>query len=195
MKQKFKGEILTTTKTVNKIIKIFKQSNLDGLNWYPEANEYAQSLSKKFNIQLIKVCGIIAGLSPLKSWEENKRIAESFLSTGKSFHTKAMTQKCIDILNSNGTIEEISEILKGNKITSFFLNIYDQSYNGVTIDRHAICLAVGKILNDDALQLSLNQYNFFVNCYRIAAKKLGVQPHQVQAVTWVEWRKFKKELK
>ncbi len=195
MKQKFKGRTLTTIKTVNKIIKIFKQSNLDGLNWYPEANEFAQILSNKFNVELIKVCGIISALSPLKSWDENKRIAESFLSTGKSYHTKVMTKKCNDILNSNGTIEEITEILKGNKITSFFLNIYDQNYNGVTIDRHAICLAVGEVLNDDSLQLSLNQYNFFVNCYRISAQKLGVQPHQVQAVTWVEWRKFKKELK
>ena len=195
MKQKFKGRTLTTIKTGNKIIKIFKQSNLDGLNWYPEANEFAQILSNKFNVELIKVCGIIGALSPLKSWDENKRIAESFLSTGKSYHTKVMTKKCNDILNSNGTIEEITEILKGNKITSFFLNIYDQNYNGVTIDRHAICLAVGEVLNDDSLQLSLNQYNFFVNCYRISAQKLGVQPHQVQAVTWVEWRKFKKELK
>ena len=66
MKQKFKGEILTTTKTVNKIIKIFKQSNLDGLYWYPEANEFAQSLSKKFNVQLIKVCGIIAGVESVE---------------------------------------------------------------------------------------------------------------------------------
>ena len=44
MKQKFKGRTLTTIKTVNKIIKIFKQSNLEGLNWYPEANEFAQIL-------------------------------------------------------------------------------------------------------------------------------------------------------
>lgn len=204
MKQKFKGEVLTTTKTVNKIIKMYNQSpNKEGLSWYVDANLFAEDLAEKFmpeqcyssgtHTSLNKVAGIIAALSPLKSWEENKRIATSFLKDGKSYHTKVMTKKAQAILNSDGQIDTISNILQGNKITSFFLNIVNPySDNGVTIDRHAVSLAVGRDLQGDALQMSLNQYNFFVNCYRIAAKKLDVRPLQVQAVTWVEWRKFKK---
>lgn len=208
MKQRFKGEVLTTTKTVNKIVKMYNQSvDKEGLNWYNEANDFAEHTAmlflhesvedylkdSHFKTKINKVCGIIAALSPLKSWEENKRITITFLKEGKSYHTKVMTAKAKAILESNGELDTIASILGGSKITSFFLNIVNpETDNGVTIDRHAVSLAVGKELQGSALQMSLGQYNFFVNAYRIAANKLGVKPLQVQAVTWVEWRKFKK---
>lgn len=211
MKQKFKGEVLTTTKTVNKIIKMYNQSsNKEGLTWYTEAKEFAETMSMLFmydnptdfladddwDIKVTKVCGVIAALSPLKSWEENKKITISFLDKGISNHTKVMTNKAKAIMQSDGDISTISDILRGSKITSFFLNILDPVYNtGVTIDRHAVSLAVGRELQGDALQMSIKQYNFFVNAYRIASVKLGVKPLQVQAVTWVEWRKHKKRLR
>ena len=108
MKQKFKGEVLTTTKTVNKIVKMYNQSpNKEGLTWYTEAKEFAETMSMLFmydnptdfladddwDIKETKVCGVIAALSPLKSWEENKKITISFLDKGISNHTKVMTKR------------------------------------------------------------------------------------------------------
>ena len=184
-KQKFNHKIYTTTKVVNNILKVYNIAD-EPNDWYNEANCFAHMLGVKHlnngndmlpTTTFAKVCGIIAALSPLKSWEENKKIAEVFLMTGKGKHTKAMTQKAKDILASDGEIETISDILNGSKITSFFLNILQpQKSQAVTIDRHAVSIAVGRKIVGDKLQMSVTQYEFFANCYRIAALKLLVKP-------------------
>lgn len=193
MKQKFNGEILTTTKTVNNILRIFDKANGEGLNWYEEANRYAWDLRMKFDIDRLKVAGIIAAFSPLKSWETNKTITEQFLRTGKASHTRVMTQKAKDILASDGSLEVISDILNGNKITNFFLNIAEPTaFNNVTIDRHAISIAVGEVLPDAKMRMSVKQYQFFLKAYQVAAYKRDILPSQMQSVTWVKWRIMKK---
>ena len=206
MKQVYKGKTLNTKTVVDRIIKIYDQST-DRQDWYNEAHNFAVEQASKYlpfdttwsgNIitqtEIAKVCGIIAALSPLKSWDENKKITTTFLATGKAKHTGVMNQKARDILASNGTIEDIALILNGNKITSFFLNLYNPvTSQVVTIDRHAISIAIGYSITTN-FQMTSNQYNFFQNCYVIAANKRGIRPLQMQAITWVEWRKFKKEL-
>ncbi len=197
MKQKFKGQTLTTTKVVNNILRVYDQST-NNHNWYVEANTLAFELGKKYlpndteKVATAKVSGIIASLSPLKSWDENKKITITFLQGGKAKHTAVMVNKAKLILSSNGDVDVIAEILNGNKITSFFLNIL-QPYTSqaVTIDRHAISIAVGESLTGDQLQISTNQYKFFETCYRVAANKRNELPSQMQAVTWVKWRELK----
>jgi len=215
MKQVFKGQTLTTTKTVNNILRVYDRSNESAKsNWYREANSFANELLWDIYIfplkvsknhsplaawadkknTLNKICGVIAALSPLKPWDENKRIAESFLKTGNAYHTKVMTQKAQDIMDSDGEIETICDILNGRKISSFFLNIVDpQNIHAVTIDRHAQDIALGKVLTDDKRSMTVGQYEFFANCYQIAAKKRGIQPSLMQSTTWVTWREEKKQ--
>ncbi len=195
-KQKFNGQLFSTRKVVNNIIRIFQLSEQPN-EWYEEAHILAQNLAYKYlgsnqGASLAKVCGIIAALSPLKSWDENKKIAESFLRDGRAKHTKMMSDKAKAILNGSGEIDEISEILNGLKITSFFLNILDPfSSAAVTIDRHAVSIAIGKKVTGDKLKMTGNQYEFFANCYRIAGAKLNLRPLTVQSTTWTTWRELK----
>lgn len=197
-RQKFKGKTYTTKGTVDNILQIYNQST-DFTDWYTNAHLFACSLCKympteSLSSALRKACGIIAALSPLKSWQENKLIAESFLRNGNGRHTKAFKQKAKDILNSDGEVDTIATILNGNKITSFFLNILNpETSQAVTIDRHAISIAVGQSLTGDDLKTTNNQYQFFSNCYRIAGEKVGVPALQMQAITWVKWRELKQE--
>ena len=194
MKQKFNGEICTTTKTVNNILRVYDQSDGDGFYWYREANEFAEKLGEEYKVSDWKVAGIIAAFSPLKSWELNKVIAEQFLATGKASHTAVMVKKAKDIMESDGQVTTICDILNGNKIVNFFLNIAQPvDLGGVTIDRHAISIAVGKVLPDSKMRMSKNQYEFFVNAYKIAAFKRDVLPNQMQSVTWVKWKEMKKQ--
>ena len=198
--QRFNHKDYTTTKVVNNILRVYNKAD-EPNDWYNEANCLAYWLAVKYlnnmnelvsNENVAKVCGILAALSPLKSWNENKKIAELFLKDGTCKHTRAMSQKAKDILASDGKIETISDILRGSKITSFFLNILQpQQSQAVTIDRHAVSIAVGTKIVGDKLKLSINQYEFFANCYRIAGLKLGVKPLVVQSTTWVIWRELK----
>jgi hypothetical protein len=179
------------------------------MNWYEEAHEFAKYLAREYlmeiestmsidayeavaNAALAKAAGIIASLSPLKTWTENKEIAELFLNHGRVKHTGMFKKKAQLIYDSDGDVSTICEVLNGNKITSFFLNIYNPKEGSVvTIDRHALAIAVGEALPTDQLKMTANQYEFFVNCYRIAAVKRGVLPLQMQSVTWVKWRELK----
>lgn len=191
-KQKFKGRTLFTKTTVDNILRIYDQQT-QITNWYRDANLFAQNLSELTGHSLPKICGVIAALSPLKSWDENKIIARNFLlKTGPAKHTRVMVNKAKDIISGTGEVDQICEVLNGNKITSFFLNILQPETAGaVTIDRHAVAVALGRNATDKELQITTGQYEFFANCYRIAAQKRNVLPLQMQAVTWEIWRELK----
>ena len=203
MKQiKFKGVVITTRKTVNNILRVFDQCNdEDKKEWYQEAHEYANSLScisesSKYKVSLVQACGIIAALSPLKSWDENKVISRSFIMEGIGKHTQVMTNKAKAIVNldqNDPEIEErIVEILNGNKISAFFLNILKPTQSNVlTIDRHAICIALGRIASENEMHLTTNQYRFFEMCFTIAGVKRDVPPILMQSATWCAWRRIK----
>ena len=195
MKQRFNGEDLTTTKTVNNILRVYDQSDGTGSTWYADANDYAHDLAEEYNVSVYKAAGILAAFSPLKAWELNKMIAKQFLDISRASHTGAMIKKANGIMKSDGDLTTICDILNGNKIVNFFLNIAQPSMlEGVTIDRHALCIAIGTVVPDSKMRMSATQYEFFVNAYRIAAFKRDVLPNQMQSVTWVKWKELKKDM-
>lgn len=194
MKQAFKGKTLTLKKTVNNIVKVYNNSDKFSNNdWYKEANDYAGYLANIFDIKISVACGIIAALSPIKTWNENKLIAYSFLQSGKAGHVKLFLEKAKAILECGGEVEDICTILNGRKITSFFLNILNPSNSqNITIDRHALSIALGRnIKEQEGVGITKRQYEFFVTAYKAAGAKLNISPVLVQSVTWQTWRDAK----
>lgn len=200
----FKGQKITRTKCKNNILKIYNQTSEDErYDWYQEANDYAlNELTFGSNEQEVEryhkiACGVIAALSPVKSWSENKRVAKQLIETGECGHMKQFVNKAKRIMQSDGTDEQILSILNGRKISAFYLNIaYPNKANNVTIDRHALSVALGYwVTDEDYRGMTANQYNFFVQCYILAAMKAEVSPLIMQSATWVKWRKIKKDFK
>lgn len=146
------------------------------------------SKSSKVN----KVAGVIAALSPQRHWKTNLKLAKEFIKAGEARHMPVFLKKARDIVQSDGSVEAISDILKGRKITSFFLNIVgDDESKTLTIDRHALSIALGKKTSEEDYRgITKNQYQFFVNAYIIEAKKVGVSPLLMQSSTWVRYRKL-----
>lgn len=58
----------------------------------------------------------------------------------------------------------------------------------VTIDRHAISIALGRVSTQKEQSLTKNQYEFFVQCYVWTAEQLGITPSELQGRTWSAWR-------
>ena len=201
--QVYKNQNLTRTKVKNNILRIWKLTDGDERSdWYQEANLFATVLSKELPnykedklLAKSKVCGIISALSPVKRWSENKKVAIDMVRTGDCGHMPLFKQKAKDILNCDGTDEAILSILNGNKISSFYLNIrYPKQSNILTIDRHALSIALGRWIKDEEYQgMTYKQYEFFVQCYTLAAIQVGVTPLVMQSATWVKWRKIKSE--
>lgn len=205
VKQIFKGKALTRTKVRNNILKIWDLADeSEKFNWYQDAHEFCKQFENSLQVleqpkEVIHsiACGVVAALSPVKTWEQNKKCAIEMLETGDCGHMKQFKGKAKRIIECDGSDEAILDILNGRKISAFYLNIkYPNLANNLTIDRHALSIALGYWTTDEDYQgMTATQYNFFVQCFTLAAIKVGVSPLLMQSATWVKFRKIKRDYK
>jgi hypothetical protein len=158
----------------------------DGINWYRDAHNMCTYIGGLYNHETETVAGVIAALSPMLPWDRNVILAKNALRTGIA--TGCLTSNCAKanrIINGELPLE----VLGGDKVTSFYLNIANPSNDRVTIDRHAYDIAVGH-RNTENTRPSLKRkaYEQFVGAYRRASADRGLIPNQLQAITWVVWR-------
>jgi len=194
-KQIFKGTTLYKTRVVRNILNVYNDSTFEfNSDWYKEASILAQDWAILYNVDYLKVCGIIAALSPLKSWAENQRIATIFLKSQTKLHTIGMHNKALSIFHGEGDMDSILVNLNGNKIQNFFLNIaYPNHSEAVTIDRHAISVCLNRsIANIEGVGITDAQYEFLRLCYIEASELAKVRPSMMQSITWEKWRELKK---
>lgn len=157
-------------------------SNLDnGFTWYEDAHVYAIDLAMEFNIELSKVIGIMAALSPNNKWERNKIDTRKFLEY-PSILTKVCTFKgqrikALKIYHGSGLHEDIEKVLNGIKTKNFYHNImfYHKSTR-VTIDMWAF-----RSVN---MLPKLKNVKLITQAYEDVANEFNILPHQLQAVVW-----------
>lgn len=202
--QKFKGVELTQTKTVNNILKYYNLSTdlqkSNGLKWYKEAYNFCLGISNKTGLEVYRIIGVLAALSPQCSWDRNKEITYLFcvnkIDTG--LHTSQQINKAYASLSANNPDEIFNLLTKeGIKTSCFYWNILLHGMNTgkATIDRHAIGISIQDPTNTapltDSLQMTKKQYDFFVTCYCKAAKKVNLLPQDLQAITWLTYRELR----
>ena len=202
-KYKFRGKSLSRTQVKNNILAVLNEANEDsfdfGKQWYTIANEIGQKIqvASDTEINLAQSIGVIAALSPMKSWDLNVRLSYEFVLGRRGGHTKLCVGKANDILAlNNPSVDEVVEILNGQKIVNFFLNIYYPNKDAaITIDRHAVGIALigtKKVkLKEEELKPTKAQFEFLVHCYKWAASELNLSAVQLQAITWEHFRAIK----
>lgn len=166
-----------------------------------------------------RAVAVIAVLSPRLAWSKNVELARwiyAEAATAKQTpHAtwwvrengsvldrfpglKANGKKAIDILLGHAP----EEVVSGPKVTAFYHAIANPNDpRGIVIDRHAFDVAVGRVMDDRTRGIVLGRkgaYEQFVRAYERAAEQLqnefpGITPAEVQAITWVAWRRTKKE--
>lgn len=198
-----KGEVWSRTQVKNNILAVWEATNeTDRFDWYYTAYRFAVNLTDldpdrfQGNVGVLgRACGIIAALSPMIHWNQNKKLAIQLYNrpNDRLACLQSNARKAKQILECNGSDDAILKILKGKKTSAFFLNIrYPNKSVSMTMDRHAISIALGKkITKEDEkyFQLTGNQYKFLVECYRWTAAKIGINPLLLQSATWVLWRR------
>ena len=164
------------------------------MSWYSETNDFCYDLSKQFNVPIYIVVGLISAFSPLRNWDDNKRIVIDYLKGKKVGCFKSQKSKADRIFNAENE-QEIEEILNGRKTVSFFKNIVSSGMDSsvVTIDRHAISIAVRGSFKGS---LTDNRYKTIEYAYQRVGAMYGVPAPVVQSVTWECFRvhKFNEEL-
>jgi hypothetical protein len=169
----------------------------EGLLWYSDAKQAAHDIAVKHNVAVYIVVAVIAALSPNNKWSRNVVNADALIgafirgdgidSVKVSTYNK-MKQKAWDILAARPDYDGAKRMLKGQKITSFFMDIMGE-FN-VTIDGHARNIAYGERvgLTDDRTNIGVREYRAIQAAYEEAARRLRLMPYQLQAITWRVWR-------
>jgi hypothetical protein len=147
-----------------------------GRAWYPVAHDIAVGLG---NGDARMGAGILAALSPLKSWHENVKLATQASEGNVRGHFPDALGKVRAIMAGSDPANVLPMDMKtGN----FYQNILDPSdAHAVTVDRHAAHLATGSPVKGG---LKLKAYREIADAYRDAAKRLGEIPSVVQAGIW-----------
>jgi hypothetical protein len=192
--------------STRRLLNIYRKSKAlkvysEGLNWYGEAHKFALHLASVYGVPVEKCAGIISALSPQVTWEVNKKDAE-ILIAGLSAHINVNEQykahrfstysknvlKAEQIFYTENPVVDFFSEKTGAKTLAFFLNIlHPAKQTRVTIDRHAIAAWEGDgERGSRAVHAAL--YKKIENDYIKAAKKVGIMPHDFQAVIWVTYK-------
>jgi hypothetical protein len=191
------------TQHVRNILKVYRRATpedtANGLEWYDRAKRHAKAISTKYFIHTHTVIGVMAALSPNNRWERNVRDTERMcqawvngedLSDFKVSCYNTMKAKAWSILEDDLTDDDdILTRLNGQKIRSFYSNI--RGLTEVTIDGHAYNIALGirQGLTSDKTNMGKKLYREMQEAYVKAAKRVGVKPHELQAITWTTWKR------
>ena len=191
------------TQHVRNILKVYRMATdddvRDGIEWYARALREAQHISQRLGLPVSTVVGVMAALSPNNRWERNKVDAFNMCSAyvnglyvgdfkvSTYFKMKVKAWSILeDHLSDDG---DILARLNGQKIRSFYSNI--MGLDEVTVDGHALNIARGYRvgLTDDATNIGVKMYRDLQAAYVRAAKRAGVKPHEMQAITWTVWKR------
>ena len=188
-------------KMIYNIVSVLRDSDetqhAEGLLWYPNAQKAAHDIAVKYDIAVYLVVAVIAALSPNNKWTRNLVNADALIgafirgdgidSVKVSTYHK-MKAKAWGILAARPDYDGAKAMLKGQKITSFFCDIMGE-FN-VTIDGHARNIAYNERvgLTDDRTNIGVREYRALQAAYEEAARRVGLMPYQLQAITWRVWR-------
>ena len=188
-------------KMIHNITSVYRDADetqhAEGLVWYEQAKRGAYHIALKHDVPVYIAVAVIAALSPNNKWARNLVNADALIgafvngdgidSVKVSTYHK-MKQKAWDILAARPSYNDAKAMLKGQKITSFFMDIMGE-FN-VTIDGHARNIAYGERvgLTDDRSNIGVREYRALQAAYEEAARRVGLMPYQLQAITWRVWR-------
>jgi hypothetical protein len=185
---------MTDTPSVSNVLAVYRLASADdlrgGLSWYLDAHNVARALSDFPGGNVAAAAGIIAALSPMNGWENNKRKAAQLIAQNGDGTGCGLTRnvaKAVAIFKGADPLD----ILNGDKVTAFYRTILNPTGDiDPVIDRHAFDIAVGE-RTDEKRRGALGRkgvYAEFAAVYREAAVIAGIGSAQMQAVTWVAWR-------
>ena len=188
---------------VANILKVYAQATPDekeqGLVWYQTAKDQAQAIADDCEIPLRIVVGVIAALSPTNDWKQNVKDArlfcETFVSGGYREDVKASTYKKMwdkawsILVQAPDDCQGVATILNGPKITDFFWCI--MGFDTCVIDGHAWGIAhADRRVMQEVPSIGKKARIELQDAYVVAGFASGVTAYQMQAVTWVTWKRI-----
>ena len=176
---------LNVEQVVKRISRVFNKATADqisdGLFWYTEATDLVHFLagsSSKYTED--QVAAAMAHLSPRLRWSQNVDAIKTLVNTGEVPNyvmsgPAGRAKKALVAANPELTFGK-----KAKKTLNFSRNC-SGCLTSVTVDVWAANV-VG--VAESELKL-VGVYEAIAHCYRLAAKRAGIHPAQMQAITWI----------
>ncbi len=169
-----------------------------GLHWYATAHKDAQAIADKHGVTLVDAAGVIASISPGLEWGLNLIQAEALIGAfvrneplpQVGVYGRKNVNKARRILEGENPLQVLPAT--GPKVRAFFDCILNpETSELITVDRHAKCLAHYQLSERQKTSIVRPaEYLHLARHYRQLAKRLGLIPHQLQAITWVTWKRL-----
>jgi hypothetical protein len=150
-----------------------------GHRWYSDAEEIVSSIAAASRHTVKEVAFAMAALSQEMAWERNIALCLTMAMSHRFQNPgtlKLVATRAWDCLQGN------FDSLIGPKVNAFALNLTGDR-QAVTIDRHMIRAATGKLLRAEGAF-----YDLLAEGLRVAAVSVGWSPREFQAVLWLAQR-------
>ena len=180
------------------------EEKMSGGAWYTYAHKQLREISSIYNFSFDAICDATAAISPGIRWESNMRgveiLADAIANDKNLANVSGVAgyrrniDKASAILLADKRNEPFRHILSGPKVTAFSDNLRNGDRNGddkVTVDVHAFSVAVGYRYTVQTMpHISDSQRAAIIAAYRMVAGIVGLTATQVQAITWVVWKRI-----
>lgn len=166
-----------------------------GTAWYFDVHNLCIELSQQSelaHISPVHVAGIIAALSPMRSWTDNINKAREAIKTGKARGLGHTVDTAETIWHGFDPEVVISRTGNNPKVQAFFRNIaFPHTSEDVTIDRHMWNLLFDDlgVVEKAGLRFKSAEYQWASAQFKAVADEIGLLPHQLQATAWLAWRR------
>ena len=195
------------TRNISGMLQLANQADIEaGIEWYARAHRLASRLSEAYDLSLGQCVGVIAALSPNNKWSRNCIDAEAMIkawsygvdpTTVKVCTFNPNKAKAAEILAlQDPSSVNIAAILNGRKVSAFFLSIMGDP-DAVCVDGHAYAIWIGeRVPTTQTPSIGVGLYRDIARAYVLVAKRSEqlcgekLTPTQVQAVTWVTYRRL-----
>ena len=162
----------------------------DGIDWYPAARREIADMSQRHEHPFAVCAAVVSHLSPQLGWTANVRAAHEFLASPMVRPNAVLGMSYRNALRAlTSSSDPLATFApRAHKTRSFYLNFQGDD-DAVTVDRHALRVAVGDYSPAIAGALTrIGVYESLAHAYRVAARRVGTSPAELQAVTWVAAR-------
>lgn len=195
------------TRHIAAMLQLASQADLAaGIEWYARAERLGHRLANEYGCTFEQAVGVIATLSPNNRWARNCADAEAMIQAWAVGADPETVTVCTYGVNraKAATILAMAEpsqaaiaaVLNGRKVTAFFLSITGRT-DAVCVDGHAYAIWMGqRVPTTKTPSLGVKLYAEIARAYCLVAKRSAalcgeqLTPAQVQAVTWVTYRRM-----
>lgn len=173
---------ITVRKAVANILSVYSRATdankVEGSLWYPSALQVATDYASAYGVSVECAVTVIAHMSPRLHWSRNIAGAAIVLSGQDAKGFMGMSVKnAKKAIASNDPLST----LNGNKVKAFAANILGDE-NAVTIDVWSLRVIFGDQEFNDKITTKL--YDAYAHSFRLAAKRIGISPRDLQAICW-----------